>query len=449
MPPRREPDHPAPTQATVVAQFRDYHAKKFSGQGDPRIVDEWLQGLEFIFEVMDCADRYRVICAQLQLTGDARLWWNAYWSMRPGEKEGCTWDSLKELIRVKYYPSYYRAEIERQFLSLQQGTRTVDEYEREFTRLAAFVPDLVRTEAQRAQRFIDGLHPTVRHNIVGHGTQMYARAVSIAQEVDASIRREAVRDRSQPSSPAQSSSVPPMSPVTAQPPKTNKRKGKDAPMDKRTRRRLQQIPQCPTCGRLHRGECRFGQDVCYYCHEPGHFANRCPKKAQQPQQPQQPPQQQHPRQQAQRPPQQQQQRGRQQARVYAVDQAEAEQQPGTMSGMVVLNNVYVFALFDTGATHSFISRRCLDAIGVRATTTIDPLEVSLASGRKIVTSAKASDLSLSIGGRVLSTDAFVLEMRDFDLILGMDWLSFYHVDIKCHDREITLYLLGDESITFF
>ncbi|CAA0826073.1 Unknown protein, partial [Striga hermonthica] len=121
-----------------ITQFRDYHAEKFSGQGDPRIVDEWIQGLEFIFEVMDCPDRYRVICAQLQLTGDARLWWNAYWSMRPGEKAGCTWDMLKELVREKYYPSYYWVEMERQFLSLQLSTRTVDEYEREFTRLAAF-----------------------------------------------------------------------------------------------------------------------------------------------------------------------------------------------------------------------------------------------------------------------------------------------------------------------
>ncbi|CAA0815822.1 Unknown protein, partial [Striga hermonthica] len=160
---------------------------------DPRIVDEWIQGLEFIFEVMECPDRYRVVCAQLQLTGDARLWWNAYWSMRPGENAGCTWDMFKELVRDKYYPSYYRAEMERQFLALQQGTRTVDEYEREFTRLAGFALDLVRTEAQRAQRFIDELYPAVRHNIVGHGTQTYARAVSIAQEVDASIRREAVR----------------------------------------------------------------------------------------------------------------------------------------------------------------------------------------------------------------------------------------------------------------
>ncbi|CAA0827396.1 Unknown protein, partial [Striga hermonthica] len=227
MPPRREPDHPVPSQATVVAQFRDYHAEKFSGQGDPRVVDEWIQGLEFIFEVMECPERYRV------------------------------------------------------FLSLRQGTRTVDEYEREFTRLATFVPDLVRTEAQREQRFIDGLYPAVRHNILGHGTQTYARAVSIAQEVDASIRREAVR--------GQSSSVPPVPALpSTQPPKNNKRKDKGAQADKRARQRRQQIPQCPTCGRHHRGECHLGQDVCYYCHEPGHFANRCPKKAQQPQQPQRP-----------------------------------------------------------------------------------------------------------------------------------------------------------------
>ncbi|CAA0834108.1 Unknown protein, partial [Striga hermonthica] len=250
--------------------FRDYHPEKFSGQGDPRIVDEWIQGLELIFEVMDFPDRYRVICGQLPLTGNARLWWNAYWSMRPGKKTGCTWDRLKELIREKYYPTYYRTEMERQFLSLKQGTRFVDSYEREFTRLAVYVPDLVRTEAQRAQRFIDGLYPAVRHNIIGHGTQTYARAVSIAQEVDASIRREVVRDRSQPSAPAQSSTAPPALPV-AQQTKEKKRKGKGAQTDRRTRQRHQQVLPCPTCGRLHRGECHIGQDFYYYCHEPGHF----------------------------------------------------------------------------------------------------------------------------------------------------------------------------------
>ncbi|CAA0819575.1 Unknown protein, partial [Striga hermonthica] len=47
---RPNPEHQERFQATVVAQFRDYQPEKFSGQGDPRIVDEWVQGLEIIFE---------------------------------------------------------------------------------------------------------------------------------------------------------------------------------------------------------------------------------------------------------------------------------------------------------------------------------------------------------------------------------------------------------------
>ncbi|CAA0814717.1 Unknown protein, partial [Striga hermonthica] len=178
--------------------FRDYHPEKFSGQGDPRIVNEWVQGLETIFEVMDCPDRYRILSAQIQLTGDARLWWNAYRGMRPGEKEGCTWDKFKELIREKYYPAYYRAELERQFLALKQGTRSVEEYEREFTRLGAFVPNLVSIKAKRSRCFTGGLLPAVHHNIVGHSFQTYAHTVNIAQEVNASIQREANHDRLQP-----------------------------------------------------------------------------------------------------------------------------------------------------------------------------------------------------------------------------------------------------------
>ncbi|CAA0808373.1 Unknown protein, partial [Striga hermonthica] len=231
MPPRRDPGHSEVPQATVVAQFCDYNFEKLSSQGDPRVIDEWVQGLEMIFE----------------------------------------------LIREKHYPAYYRAEMERQFLSLQQGTHTVDEYEREFTRLGAFVPDLVSTEAKRSRRFTDGLLPAVRHNIVGHGTQTYARTVTIAQEVDASIWREANHGRLQPSGPVQSSTVPPIQPAVAQQPKDKKRKGRGFQNDRRNHRRQQgaarpqQIPPCTTCGRPHRGERHFGHDICYYCHQPGHF----------------------------------------------------------------------------------------------------------------------------------------------------------------------------------
>ncbi|CAA0810460.1 Unknown protein, partial [Striga hermonthica] len=127
------------TTSEVVAQFRRFNAEKFSGQGDPRLVEEWIQGLESIFEITEYTDRHHILCAQLQMTGDARLWWNSYWGMRPGEKEHLTWIQFKEMLEEKYYPAHYRAEMERQFLALVQGNRSVGEYEREFTRLGSFV----------------------------------------------------------------------------------------------------------------------------------------------------------------------------------------------------------------------------------------------------------------------------------------------------------------------
>ncbi|CAA0831733.1 Unknown protein, partial [Striga hermonthica] len=152
---------PAMTTSEVVTQFRGYNPEKFSGQGDPRLVEEWIQGLETIFEITECTERQHIICAQLQMTGDARLWWNSYWGMRPGEKENLTWMQFKEMMEEKYYPTHYRVEMERQFLALSQGNRTVDEYEREFTRLGSFVKYLVDTEAKKARRFQDGLQQEI------------------------------------------------------------------------------------------------------------------------------------------------------------------------------------------------------------------------------------------------------------------------------------------------
>ncbi|CAA0827384.1 Unknown protein, partial [Striga hermonthica] len=131
-----------------------------------------------------------------------------------------------------------------------------------------------------------------------------------------------------------------------------------------------------------------------------------------------------PHQQHQQPPPYQQRAGGQ-ARVYTITHDEAARNAGTMSGMLSISHVPVFALCDTGATHSFISSRCLEALSIGTVHACDPLEVSLASGKIIISDSVVRNLSICIGGRVLEADVYVLDMRDFDVILGMDWLTRY------------------------
>ncbi|CAA0824209.1 Unknown protein, partial [Striga hermonthica] len=164
-----------------------------------------------------------------------------------------------------------------------------------------------------------------------------------------------------------------------------------------------QNPRCPKCGRYHPGDCRYVQKVCFNCMKPGHFFSNCPEPPRQ--QPyQQPHQQQHlspppyQQQQHKQPPPHQQRAGGQ-ARVYTLAHDEAANNAGTMSGMISLSNVPIFALCDTGDTHSFISSRCLDALSIDNVCNCDPLEVSLASGKIIISDSMISCLPVSISGR--------------------------------------------------
>ncbi|KAL8463236.1 hypothetical protein ACS0TY_034034 [Phlomoides rotata] len=40
-------------------------------------------------------------------------------------------------------------------------------------------------------------------------------------------------------------------------------------------------------------------------------------------------------------------------------------------------------------------------------------------------------------------------MNDFDIILGMDWLSKYRADIKCHERRVILHTPTVKETTLY
>ena len=53
----------------------------------------------------------------------------------------------------------------------------------------------------------------------------------------------------------------------------------------------------------------------------------------------------------------------------------------------------------------------------------------------IVTSKMLRDYLVMIGYREMLIDLVLLDLQDFDVILGMDWLASYHAFVDCFGKE--------------
>ena len=47
---------------------------------------------------------------------------------------------------------------------------------------------------------------------------------------------------------------------------------------------------------------------------------------------------------------------------------------------------------------------------------------------------------LEISGTLLTVDLRIMDMSEFDVILGMDWLIAYGIVIDCERRRVTAYM---------
>ena len=105
-------------------------------------------------------------------------------------------------------------------------------------------------------------------------------------------------------------------------------------------------------------------------------------------------------------------------------------------------------LFDSGATHSFVSIVFirLSRLAVR---TLEPsLALTTPVGKTVVCKRAVCECPVSIYGRILPTNLVVLLMFSYDVILGMDWLMEYSAVINCAWKQVTLTPWGEGKMTY-
>jgi hypothetical protein len=115
-------------------------------------------------------------------------------------------------------------------------------------------------------------------------------------------------------------------------------------------------------------------------------------------------------------------------------------------GTFFLNEHPVIVLFDSGASHDFISSTCAERARLTLVASEAPYVISTPEGQ-VDTDRIAQKVLLELSGRVISTNLIILSGRGIDVILGMRWMKLHKVVLDIAVRLVHLYSLVYGEVT--
>ena len=137
-----------------------------------------------------------------------------------------------------------------------------------------------------------------------------------------------------------------------------------------------------------------------------------------------------------------------QGHVYAITPQTEPADQSVIQGMFLLSRLWARILFDSSASHSFIAASYVNVLGLKVESLGKPLHVSFPLGIRVRVDKICRDCELEISGILLTVDLQVMDISDFDVILGMDWLTAHQFVIDCDHRRITTYTWDGIRVTF-
>jgi len=302
----------------------------------------------------------------------------------------------------------------------------VEQYAARFIELSRFASYLVPTADLKARKFERGLQPRIMNQVVafeiGNLTNLVNKAAVVERTLNINAEHFNHRKRSAPQG----------SRYGGNSHDHNKRRfnltgGRNtAHQQPHHQGGGGQHPMCQTCGKIHYGRCRLGQPSCYRCGRPGHLAKDCRAPANNPTNHNHPGEQ----------------RNTAPARVYALTPGDAAASNEIVTSTLLISSRQATVLFDSGATHSFVSYSFSRDCNLMSEWLDVDLAVATPVGKTVVCTSVVRNCPISIQGHVMPANLVIFEMSGFDVILGMDWLSMYNACVVCFCKEVVFRPLG-------
>ncbi|GJZ11389.1 putative reverse transcriptase domain-containing protein [Tanacetum coccineum] len=116
------------------------------------------------------------------------------------------------------------------------------------------------------------------------------------------------------------------------------------------------------------------------------------------------------------------------------------QNPNVVTGTFLLNDHYASILFDSGAEKSFVSTVFTPFIDIAPTALDTSYEVELVDGKVVSTNIVLHGCTLALFNHVSKIDLLPTRLGSFDVIVGMDWLSYHHAVIYYYEKIVRVLL---------
>ena len=119
-----------------------------------------------------------------------------------------------------------------------------------------------------------------------------------------------------------------------------------------------------------------------------------------------------------------------------------------MTGAIQVFDRDAYVLIDPGATHSFIYVKFIAQVNIEIQPIDCSMVVSLPTGYSLIADRVYMGCRVIIEGHEFRANLVLLDIQDFDVILGMDWLSRHHATMDCYRKEVKFCRPGEPEITF-
>ncbi|VFQ73494.1 unnamed protein product [Cuscuta campestris] len=306
-----------------------------------------------------------------------------------------------------------------EFLKFTQGELTLPEYRQKFDELTGFWQDLVPTVEKQCKRFVEGLRPDLSAHLTiapqGDINALYKNAL----DLNVALIKKAEYEQSQEGSTA------PSRPPPSQKAGTSNKRSIAAPSTSHQSKKVKSAPTqssapvqkkgksgdgyrypiCNLCGRRNPGECWFTQGLCLG--QPKRQASGG-------------------------------QAGKAPARTYVMQGRTEQPAHDVIMGMFTLFNTSITALIDPGSTLSYVCMPMPVVPNIPREDLDNPVIVSNPLGHNLRLTHVYHNCPLVVQGKTFPASLIELPHREFDVILGMDWLTANQAVIDCGAHTVRL-----------